>query len=69
MAQRRMLSFVTVEQEAPAKRESGERKSDFHEIYSDYIADKAEEQSSRCSQCGVPFCQQHCPCTTTSPTG
>lgn len=61
MAQRRMLSFVTVEQDAPAKRESGERKSDFHEIYSDYIADKAEEQSSRCSQCGVPFCQQHCP--------
>ena len=23
--------------------------------------EKAGEQSSRCSQCGVPFCQIHCP--------
>ena len=23
--------------------------------------DKAAEQASRCSQCGVPFCQTHCP--------
>ncbi len=61
MTQKRMLSFVTVEQEAPKKRDSGARKTDFHEIYSDYIQDKAEEQASRCSQCGVPFCQQHCP--------
>ena len=22
---------------------------------------KAEEQASRCSQCGIPFCQVHCP--------
>ncbi len=61
MTQKRMLTFVTVEQEAPEKRDSGARRDDFHEIYSDYILDKAEEQSSRCSQCGVPFCQQHCP--------
>ncbi len=61
MAHQRMLKFVTVEQESPKKRASSDRKEDFHEIYSDYIAEKAEEQSSRCSQCGVPFCQQHCP--------
>ena len=43
MTQKRMLTFVTVEQEAPEKRDSGARKDDFHEIYSDYILDKAEE--------------------------
>ncbi|MEP7209316.1 MAG: NAD(P)-dependent oxidoreductase [Alphaproteobacteria bacterium] len=61
MAQQRMLTFVTVEQETPEKRVARMRKGDFHEIYADYIAAKANEQSSRCSQCGVPFCQQHCP--------
>jgi glutamate synthase (NADPH) small chain len=61
MAQQRMLSFVSVEQETPEKREAYERRGDFHEIYADYIEAKAKEQSSRCSQCGVPFCQTHCP--------
>jgi glutamate synthase (NADPH/NADH) small chain len=61
MAQQRMLSFVSVEQETPAKREASERRDDFLEIYADYIEAKAAEQSSRCSQCGIPFCQSHCP--------
>jgi glutamate synthase (NADPH/NADH) small chain len=61
MAQQRMLSFVSVEQESPEKREAVERRADFHEIYADFIEAKANEQSSRCSQCGVPFCQTHCP--------
>jgi hypothetical protein len=61
MAQQRMLSFVSVEQETPDKRDAAERRGDFHEIYADYIAAKANEQASRCSQCGVPFCQTHCP--------
>jgi glutamate synthase (NADPH/NADH) small chain len=61
MAQQRMLSFVSVEQETPEKRDAAERRADFHEIYADYIAAKANEQASRCSQCGVPFCQSHCP--------
>ncbi len=61
MAQQRMLSFVSIEQETPEKRDAGERRADFHEIYADFIAAKANEQSSRCSQCGVPFCQTHCP--------
>ena len=26
-----------------------------------YPAAQAEEQAARCSQCGVPFCQVHCP--------
>ncbi|MDZ4761948.1 MAG: NAD(P)-dependent oxidoreductase [Alphaproteobacteria bacterium] len=61
MAQQRMLSFVTVEQDTPEKRAVRVRKGDFHEIYADFIAAKANEQSSRCSQCGIPFCQSHCP--------
>ena len=58
---KKMLQFVTLEQNTPDKRVTGERKKDFHEIYKEFIEDKAEEQSSRCSQCGVPFCQVHCP--------
>ena len=56
-----MLKFTSITQENPNKREIQERKKDFHEIYSEFINQKAEEQSSRCSQCGVPFCQVHCP--------
>ncbi len=56
-----MLKFVDVNQETPVKRKTDRRKKDFNEIYDQYITDKAKEQSSRCSQCGVPFCQIHCP--------
>lgn len=56
-----MLKFVTTDQEPPEKRAAAERRDDFHEIYADFIAAKAREQASRCSQCGVPFCQSHCP--------
>ena len=56
-----MLKFVDLNQETPVKRKTGSRKKDFNEIYDQYITDKAKEQSSRCSQCGVPFCQIHCP--------
>ena len=58
---KKMLQFVDLKQETPSKRDTKKRKSDFNEIYGEYITDKATEQSSRCSQCGVPFCQIHCP--------
>ena len=57
----KMLRFVEIDKQTPPKRETGKRKEDFSEIYKQYIFDKAKEQSSRCSQCGVPFCQIHCP--------
>jgi len=57
----RMLKFTTVERTTPPKRAAGERAGDFHEIYADFIDAKAREQASRCSQCGIPFCQTHCP--------
>ena len=56
-----MLKFVKIGQQNPDKREVLSRKEDFNEIYKEFIHDKAKEQSSRCSQCGVPFCQIHCP--------
>ena len=61
MARRRMLQFVDVERDMPEKRAPVLRNADFDEIYAEYSADKAAEQSARCSQCGVPFCQSHCP--------
>jgi glutamate synthase (NADPH/NADH) small chain len=56
-----MLRFVSLPPQGPRKRKAAERKTDFHEIYADFIHAKAAEQASRCSQCGVPFCQSHCP--------
>ena len=58
---KKMLQFVNLNQETPEKRSTPKRKEDFKEIYNEFITDKAKEQSSRCSQCGVPFCQIHCP--------
>ena len=56
-----MLKFVNVNQQTPKKRKVDNRIDDFKEIYDQFIHEKAKEQSSRCSQCGVPFCQIHCP--------
>tara|TARA_Y100000590_G_scaffold451363_1_gene592646 strand:+ start:1562 stop:3010 length:1449 start_codon:yes stop_codon:yes gene_type:complete len=56
-----MLKFTQINSENPIKQSSKERKKHFKEIYAKYSDEKAKEQSSRCSQCGVPFCQVHCP--------
>ncbi len=57
----KMLKFVNVGLQTPNKRDVDKRVDDFKEIYDEFINEKAKEQSSRCSQCGVPFCQVHCP--------
>ncbi len=62
-----MLKFVKIAQENPTKRDTNKRKEDFNEIYKEFISEKAKEQSSRCSQCGVPFCQVHCPLSNNIP--
>ena len=61
MAKQPMLKFVGVERDMPAKREADTRRTDFNEIYAEFAEAKAAEQASRCSQCGVPYCQTHCP--------
>ncbi len=63
----KMLKFVDIGQQTPPKREVEKRKDDFGEIYDEFINKKAQEQSSRCSQCGVPFCQVHCPLSNNIP--
>ena len=63
----KMLKFVNIGQENPLKRNIQDRKEDFKEIYDEFINQKAKEQSSRCSQCGVPFCQVHCPLSNNIP--
>ncbi|MDC0947535.1 NAD(P)-dependent oxidoreductase [Candidatus Pelagibacter sp.] len=62
-----MLKFVKIGQQNPPKREVVDRKDDFNEIYNEFIQEKAGEQASRCSQCGVPFCQVHCPLSNNIP--
>ena len=63
----KMLKFVKIDKQTPPKREIFERKVDFNEIYKEYINNTAKQQSSRCSQCGVPFCQVHCPLSNNIP--
>src|ERR1700675_3229067 len=60
MAQK-LLKFVTVDKAMPDKRLAAERRHDFAEIYGEFERRAAEEQAGRCSQCGIPFCQIHCP--------
>tara|TARA_Y100000590_G_scaffold343842_1_gene393018 strand:+ start:4046 stop:5479 length:1434 start_codon:yes stop_codon:yes gene_type:complete len=63
----KMLKFVDITKEDPSKRDRIDRKEDFNEIYNEFINEKASKQSSRCSQCGVPFCQVHCPLSNNIP--
>ena len=56
-----MLKFTEIALENPIKESSNNRRKHFNEIYSKYSDDKVREQAARCSQCGIPFCQVHCP--------
>jgi glutamate synthase (NADPH/NADH) small chain len=61
MAENKLLKFVSLARQMPEKRALTARAQDFDEIYREFVAKNAEEQAGRCSQCGVPFCQVHCP--------
>ena len=65
----RMLRFVSVDKQMPDKRKAASRIADFQEIYAEFETARAAEQAGRCSQCGVPFCQVHCPLHNNIPTG
>ncbi len=56
-----MLRFVDLDQRMPEKRTAKDRARDFDEIYNEFVTEEAAKQASRCSQCGIPFCQVHCP--------
>jgi len=57
----KMLQFVDIAQAMPDKAPAVERRQTWQEIYARFAESRAAEQSSRCSQCGIPFCQVHCP--------
>ena len=61
MAGETLLKFVEREQAYPGKRAAEDRADDFREIADRYAVQAAEDQSARCSQCGVPYCSVHCP--------
>jgi glutamate synthase (NADPH/NADH) small chain len=56
-----MMQFVSVPKSMPDKREAEVRREDFGEIYDAFDPERASEQAGRCEQCGIPFCQVHCP--------
>ena len=56
-----MLEFHKKKSKNPSKTEPEKRIKDFQEIYSQFDKKDSVEQSSRCSQCGIPYCQIHCP--------
>jgi glutamate synthase (NADPH/NADH) small chain len=56
-----MQQFIKIDGAMPDKRDAGKRRADFDEIYDEYSPDAAVEQASRCEQCGIPYCQVHCP--------
>jgi glutamate synthase (NADPH/NADH) small chain len=62
-----MQRFVTLSQAQPPKRSASERRRDFREIAETFDPAGAAAQASRCSQCGIPFCQIHCPLTNAIP--
>jgi len=56
-----LLKFISRDRQTPDKRGVAERRGDFAEIYQDFLPQGATEQAARCSQCGIPYCQVHCP--------
>ena len=64
---RGIQQFVTLSQAAPEKRPATKRRHDFREIADGFDPSGAAAQASRCSQCGIPFCQVHCPLTNAIP--
>ncbi len=67
MAEQKMLKFIAVGRDMPAKRDPQDRRQDFAEIYANFSVPHAEQQAARCSQCGVPYCQAHCPLSNNIP--
>ncbi len=56
-----MLKFTDTPQSYPEVQEAAKRRLNYEEIYGQFDPKAAAVQASRCSQCGIPFCQIHCP--------
>ena len=53
--------FIEWERVLPHKRAVGDRIGDYREIDRPLTPELARQQSGRCMDCGIPFCQQGCP--------
>ncbi|MFV0321427.1 MAG: NAD(P)-dependent oxidoreductase [Alphaproteobacteria bacterium] len=62
-----MQQFLKFKAKQPGINEDALRRDDWREVKKKFDAIGAEEQSSRCSQCGVPFCSYGCPLTNNIP--
>ena len=56
-----MLDFTKINRANPSKRGVMERIKDFSEVYEVFGKTQASSQSSRCMQCGDPYCHSKCP--------
>lgn len=63
----KMQRFVDTKGQTPDKWGASTRVQNFAEIYDSFIEPRAAQQASRCSQCGVPYCQTHCPLSNNIP--
>lgn len=53
--------FIEFSRELPSKRTVAERILDYKEFVNRYSDQQLSQQSSRCMNCGVPFCHNGCP--------
>lgn len=53
--------FQEFNRELPAKTPPAERVKNYNEFVGLYTAEKLNEQSARCMDCGIPFCHSGCP--------
>jgi glutamate synthase (NADPH/NADH) small chain len=57
----KITGFIEFARELPEKRPVDERINDYNEFIQRYSDEKLNQQSARCMDCGVPFCQDGCP--------
>lgn len=53
--------FLEFTRELPGKKAPKERLQNYNEFIERFSPDKLNQQSSRCMNCGVPFCHSGCP--------
>jgi glutamate synthase (NADPH/NADH) small chain len=53
--------FLEFDRELPGKRPVEERINDYKEFINRFSDEKLNHQSSRCMDCGIPFCHNGCP--------
>lgn len=55
------FNFLDIARELPRKQNNFERVKNHQEVYDVFTKDVAQKQSSRCLDCGIPYCQWKCP--------